>query len=219
MGTSTAERQFDPARPIVAFDFDGTLTVRDSFLAFLRWRRGTPAYALGALKLIPDLVSYAFHRDREALKSRAATVYLRGLSEANLDADAERFAEAHITTLLRPDAAQAWLTWKERGAVVCIVTASPEHTVRPFARRLGADLLLGTHLHVDHQGLITGAFATANCRGQEKVDRLREVFGDDIRLAAAYGDTSGDTEMLAIADAPGFRVFTRKPASSSRPRR
>jgi phosphatidylglycerophosphatase C len=94
---------------------------------------------------------------------------------------------------------------------MCIVTASPEHTVRPFAQRLGADLLLGTHLHVDHQGCVTGAFATANCRGQEKVDRLREVFGDGVRLAAAYGDTSGDTEMLAIAEAPGFRVFTRKP--------
>ena len=33
----------------------------------------------------------------------------------------------------------------------------------------------------------------------------------DIRLAAAYGDTSGDTEMLAIADEPGFRVFNQRP--------
>lgn len=211
MGTPNQERQFDRARPIVAFDFDGTLTVEDSFLAYLRWKEGALPYALGGLKLLPDLAAYLFSRDREALKSRAATVYLRGMSEADLDASAERFAELVITRLLRPDAAQTWLTWKERGAVMCIVTASPEHTVRPFARRLGADLLLGTHLHVDHEGCITGAFATANCRGQEKVDRLREVFGDDVRLAAAYGDTSGDTEMLAIADAPGFRVFTRKP--------
>lgn len=27
-----------PERPIVAFDFDGTLTVRDSYTAFLIWR-------------------------------------------------------------------------------------------------------------------------------------------------------------------------------------
>ena len=27
-------------RPIVAFDFDGTLTIRDSFTEFLRWRAG-----------------------------------------------------------------------------------------------------------------------------------------------------------------------------------
>ena len=30
-------------------------------------------------------------------------------------------------------------------------------------------------------------------------------------LTAAYGDTSGDTEMLAMAQEPGFRVFTQKP--------
>jgi ATP-dependent Clp protease protease subunit len=48
-------------------------------------------------------------------------------------------------------------------------------------------------------------------RGQEKVNRLRAVFGPDVRLAAAYGDTAGDTEMLAIAVSPGYRVFTRKP--------
>ena len=30
-------------------------------------------------------------------------------------------------------------------------------------------------------------------------------------LAAAYGDTSGDTEMLAMAQEAGFRVFTEKP--------
>ena len=30
-------------------------------------------------------------------------------------------------------------------------------------------------------------------------------------LAAAYGDTSGDTEMIAIATEKGFRVFTGRP--------
>jgi phosphatidylglycerophosphatase C len=55
---------------------------------------------------------------------------------------------------------------------------------------------------------VTGAFAGPNCRGEEKVRRLRVAFGDGVRLAAAYGDTSGDAEMLAIADKPGFRVFT-----------
>jgi phosphatidylglycerophosphatase C len=43
------------------------------------------------------------------------------------------------------------------------------------------------------------------------VRRLHAAYGPGLRLAAAYGDTSGDTEMLAIADQPGFRVFTRRP--------
>ena len=39
-----------------------------------------------------------------------------------------------------------------------IVTASPETTVEPFARRLGAEALLGTPLTFDAEGRVTGAF-------------------------------------------------------------
>ena len=63
----------------------------------------------------------------------------------------------------------------------------------------------------DAQGRVTGAFVGENCRGEEKVRRLRAAYGDDMKLAAAYGDTSGDTEMIAIALEKGFRVFTGRP--------
>jgi len=83
--------------------------------------------------------------------------------------------------------------------------------VAPFARGLGADLLLGTELAYDDQGRVTGAFLGPNCRGPEKVARLQAEFGPDVRLTAAYGDTSGDREMLQIADEAGYRVFTKTP--------
>ena len=59
--------------------------------------------------------------------------------------------------------------------------------------------------------LVTGAFGSPNCRAAEKVVRLRAAFGPDLRVRAAYGDTSGDTEMLAIAEEPYFKVFSGKP--------
>ena len=43
----------DAVRPLVAFDFDGTLTCRDSFLAFLAWRAGAGRYAAGVLRSRP----------------------------------------------------------------------------------------------------------------------------------------------------------------------
>ena len=92
-----------------------------------------------------------------------------------------------------------------------IVTASPETLVAPFARGLGADLLIGTRLAFDEADRVSGRFDGPNCRGEEKARRLREVFGPDVRLEAAYGDTSGDTEMLAMADEAGFKVFQATP--------
>ena len=102
-----------------------------------------------------------------------------------------------------------WITF---GLKMVIVTASPDLVVAPFARGLGADLLIGTRLRYSEDGRIQGGLDGNNCRAKEKVVRLREVFGPDVHLTAAYGDTSGDTEMLAIADEKGYRVFRGRPA-------
>ena len=132
------------------------------------------------------------------------------MSRDELDASAQAFCDAVWDRMIRPDAEQCWAEWKARGAVMTIVTASPIEVVGPFARRLGADVLLGTRLAYNG-GHVTGALDGPNCRGQEKVTRLRAHFGPDLQLAAAYGDTAGDTEMIAMAKEKGFRVFHRKP--------
>lgn len=197
--------------PIVAFDFDGTLTIRDSFTAFLRWRVGRVRYTIGVVRLLPALVAYLFHRDRGRIKAQAVREFLRGAPHDTLAAEARAFAAEHSRQLLRPDAVTAWKRWRGQGARLVIVTASPDLVVAPFARGLGADIVLGTQLSFDHDNRVLGAFSGPNCRGPEKVVRLKELFGPDFHLKAAYGDTSGDREMLAHAEIAGYRVFKGRP--------
>lgn len=192
---------------IVAFDFDGTLTVRDSFTQFLRWRAGAGGWFLGLTRMAGDLAAYAGDRDRGRLKAASVREFLKGTPRAQLEADAEAFAGQVWPGFIRHDALACWKDWGAKGAYRVIVTASPETTVAPFARRLEADALLGTPLVFDADDRVTGAFAGPNCRGEEKVRRLRAAFGEDMKLAAAYGDTTGDTEMLAMAAEAGFRRF------------
>jgi len=212
MGAAQSFRQSPVGdRPIVAFDFDGTLTIRDSFTAFLRWRAGAADWAVGLVKMAPALAAYIGDRDRGRIKAASVREFLRDVERTALEAEAERYADQVWGCFMRPDALACWKAWGEKGAHRVIVTASPETTVAPFARRLGAEGLLGTQLMFDAQDRVTGAFAGENCRGEEKVRRLRAAYGDDMTLAAAYGDTSGDTEMIAIAAEKGFRVFTGRP--------
>lgn len=214
MGAAQSFRQ-SPAgdRPIVAFDFDGTLTIRDSFTAFLRWRAGAAGWAIGLAKMTPALATYVGDRDRGRIKAASVREFLHGVERAALEAEAERYADQVWNRFMRPDALACWKAWGEKGAHRVIVTASPETTVAPFARRLGAEGLLGTKLMFDADDRITGAFAGENCRGEEKVRRLHEAYGDNMKLAAAYGDTSGDAEMIAAAEEKGFRVFTGRPSA------
>ncbi|WP_374532725.1 HAD-IB family hydrolase [Phenylobacterium sp.] len=196
---------------VVAFDFDGTLTTHDSYTAFLKWRAGPIRYALGLVKLAPAALAYLGHRNRGRIKAAATREFLAGVTRERLETDARAFAELMAPRMLRPDAVRTWRRWSQRNATLVIVTASPEIIVAPFARGLGAEMLIGTELAFDARDRVTGAFATPNCRGAEKVRRLQAVFGEEVQLRAAYGDTSGDTEMLAIADEPGYRVFQEKP--------
>jgi phosphatidylglycerophosphatase C len=157
------------------------------------------------------MAGFLVHRNRGRLKASATRQFLRGVSRDELDACARRYAELHAPGLLRPDAVQTWKRCQAEGARMVIVTASPESVVAPFAQGLGCDLLIGTRLAFDARDRATGGFDGPNCRAEEKVVRLRAAFGPDVRLAAAYGDTSGDTAMLALADEPGFRVFKGAP--------
>ncbi len=217
MGTPEADRQsipFDerpPQRPIVAFDFDGTLTTQDSFTAFLRWKAEPLRYFAGLIGLLPHILAYPLNRDRGRLKAAATARFLGGEPIERLQAQADEFAMAKAQSMLRPDAVQAWRNWRAQGALLVIVTATPETIVRPFARALGADMLIGTRLEQDELSRVTGRFIGRNCRGPEKVARLKEAFGEDVALLAAYGDTSGDREMLRIAEVKGYRIFKGKP--------
>jgi phosphatidylglycerophosphatase C len=212
MGDASDFRQDDPIyRPIVAFDFDGTLTIRDTFTAFLAWRSGRSSYLKGLARLTPDLVRYLRDRDRGRLKAAAVTLFLAGLLREDFEDASRRFAETEARSLLRRDALRAWRHWQGENARLIIVTACPEEIAAPFARGLGADGLIGTRLEYDAAERLTGRLDGENCRGLEKARRIKAVYGDDIRLEAAYGDTDGDREMLAMADQPAFRVFEDGP--------
>jgi len=198
-------------KALVAFDFDGTLTVKDSFMAFIAWRSGAPRFLLGMVQLIPAALAYLIHRDRGLIKMAAVRIFLGGRRIKKKKTSADGFARATAGKLFRPDALAAWNGWGTQGATRVIVTASPEILIAPFAKRLGAEGLIGTRLEFDDQDRVTGRFIGLNCRAAEKVARLTQAYGPDLKLTAAYGDTSGDTEMLAAAERKGYRVFTQKP--------
>ena len=46
---------------------------------------------------------------------------------------------------------------------------------------------------------------------------MQEAFGDDVRLAAAYGDTDGDDAMLEIAEEKFMRLFVGDPVKGRKP--
>jgi phosphatidylglycerophosphatase C len=188
---------------VAAFDFDGTLTYRDTLLPFLA-RVSWPKLALGLAIVSPALVLLMCGQGgndrgmarRERAKQRLCSIVLRGRRQADLKALAARWVPG---IALRPDMLARLRAHQESGHQVVIVSASPDLYLEDMARRLGVELIC-TELETK-AGRLTGRFSTPNCWGPEKVARLELRFGPigDYALHA-YGDSSGDAWLLKAAD-------------------
>jgi phosphatidylglycerophosphatase C len=198
------------SRPIAAFDFDGTLTHTDSVVAFLKWKTGKAGFYAKLLQRPQYLLGMIAARSRGESKLAMINRVLGETVEAQFQQSVRAFFEAHKSSLLRPDALRAWESHAKLGHERVIVTGAMERLVQPFADYLGADRLIGTRIGFDtiNKRLIS---ESPNCIREQRVLCLREAYGEDVQLIAAYGDTKGDFEMLKIAQQPHYRVFKERP--------
>lgn len=192
---------------VVAFDVDGTLTTRDCVVPFLR-RVGGTAHVAGRLLKRPVALGGALgRRDRDALKALATHAALAGRIAGEVGTSAGRFAAEVYENRLREDIVGTLRRHLAEGDTVVLVSASYEVYLWPLAGLLGVDHVLGTRLAVGRDGTLTGALEGPNCRAGEKVRRLDAWLGgrgltrDDVHLTA-YGDSTGDRELLLDADDP-----------------
>lgn len=195
-------------QPVVAaFDFDGTLTYRDTLIPFLYYYAGPLAFIRDIARSAPTLTAYGLRlMKNDVAKERVLKKFLAGAPLATLQRQGQVFARDRLPGLLRPSALRR-LQWHQKlGHQIVIISASLDLYVKPWAAALGVDHVLCTSLDVDDSGQVSGRLGTANCYGPEKLRRLREALGDTSEyLLYAYGDSRGDRELLASADYSFYR--------------
>lgn len=196
---------------MAAFDFDGTLSRRDTLLPFLQRVCGAQRLYRGLARSGPALSRMAVGRaDRDAVKDGLLLRLLAGRAEGDLEEAGEAYAEFLLRSdRLRPDTLERAEEHRRHGHRVVIVSASPVVYLGPLAGRLGFDAALATRLEV-RDGALTGRMDGPNCRGPEKVARLEAWLAGEHPHLYAYGDSAGDRELLARADV-GVKVRPRAP--------
>jgi phosphatidylglycerophosphatase C len=194
---------------VAAFDFDGTLTWRDTLLPFLRRLLGWPHLLWVLFVCSPWLLAYAL---RLISNHRAKAVLLRaslaGRSQAEVDRCARAFVIEELPLQWRPWALQQLVQHQHAGHRCVLVSASTSPYMHLVGASLGVDAVLCTEMEVV-DGRYSGRMATANCHGEEKVRRLQAwltgEFGTDEPVLHAYGDTRGDLPMLRLASQAWLR--------------
>ena len=197
-------------KKIAAFDFDGTITRKDTLIEFLRFAGGNARlYAVFTLySLLLVLMKLRLY-DNQKAKEKIFAHYFKDIPLEQFNDLCRRFSEQKGQSLVYADAKAQIAKHREQGDEVVIISASIENWVCHFAKALKADKLLATKVEVQ-EGMLTGRFLTANCYGKEKVNRLLSAYPErDKYNLIAYGDSRGDKELLQFADEQHYKQFVK----------
>ena len=213
-------------RRIAAFDFDGTITTRDTLLPFLARTCGRRTFAralraagqVAARSRMSGSAAAGLHH-RDASKAVLLRELFSGRSTSWLAEVGGAYADDVLPGQLRPEMVTQIGWHRDNGHELVLVSASLAAYLDPFGGRHDFDHVIAVELETDGTGTLTGELARPNVRGLQKAIRLREwLAGDEPAFMWAYGNSSGDKELLEMADQPVWVGRRRRAAVDPGPR-
>ncbi|HIP19994.1 MAG TPA: haloacid dehalogenase-like hydrolase [Sulfurimonas sp.] len=185
---------------LALFDFDGTLTTKDSLGEFIKFAVGKPTYYFKLAIFSPIFFLYKTKlMDNSYAKELLFRLYFHKINEDEFKRLAQKYGETKINDITREHIYEKFQEHIKNGDRVLIVSASLRSWLEPWANKHKVELLCTELAFKD--GKFTGHFKTKNCHGQEKLRRVQAHLNlDDYDKIYTYGDSGGDDAILAIAD-------------------
>jgi phosphatidylglycerophosphatase C len=192
---------------IAFFDFDGTITTKDTLLEIIKYQKGSFSFYLGFLLCSPFLVLYKLKIiSNQAAKEITLRWFFGRMPLAVFEQRCNAFEEEKLPALIRGKALSEIEKLKAANADIVIVSASAENWIRQWCSRHQLQLI-ATKLEIRHDR-ITGKIEGNNCHGQEKVRRIVSQYDlSQYDEVYCYGDTKGDKPMLGLATFGFYRPF------------
>jgi phosphatidylglycerophosphatase C len=195
------------SRVIAFFDFDGTVTRKDTLLEFIRYVKGDLSFIIGFLIYSPVLVLYKLQIvSNQRAKEIMLAHFFGKMPVETFNRYCKSFENEVLPVLVRPKALREINRLKEAQAEVVIVSASPANWVGEWCASMKLKCI-ATGLVVKDSKL-TGRIDGSNCHGKEKVRRINTLYNlAEYSSVYAYGDTSGDKYMLDLAHYKFYKPF------------
>ncbi|MCG2793299.1 MAG: HAD-IB family hydrolase [Weeksellaceae bacterium] len=193
-------------KKLYLFDFDGTLTYKDTMFLFLKFY--DPArFSVQFLKHIPLFILVKLKlANAEAVKRSFISSILKGESRYSIEKQAKLFFEENYPSLIRKNALDFIHHIEREHSESYLVSASLDVWVQPFADAFDMTLI-ATQAEFEND-IFTGKFVGKNCNKDEKVCRIETELGSKkFDKIIAFGDSSGDKPMFKFANESYYRFF------------
>lgn len=195
------------SRIIAFFDFDGTVTKKDTLLEFIRFVKGDFWFLVGFALHTPILILYKLNIiPNQKAKESVLRFFFGGMKVEVFDQHCKDFVMQRLPQLMRRKAMHEIDELKKQGAEVVIVSASPENWLHEWCNENAVACIASRMLVLN--GKITGKLDGLNCHGEEKVKRITNAYNlSTYKAIYAYGDTPGDKYMLRLAHYKFYQPF------------
>ena len=196
---------------IAVFDVDGTLIRGNSLILAARKSNNLIELIWLFINIIPSLIAWKIgfittKRIKEIFikKAKICNKYNYELSQSN-----DEWLLIDLKKKIRKDALKRLNMHKKKGDIIILCSASLNMILEPLAKSLNVDLICTNLLKVENQWIakINGD----NCKGSEKLKRLKEIYGSIENELEVYGDSLGDKEILNAALIPHYKSFSDTP--------
>lgn len=199
---------------LAIFDIDYTLTRKETSMELYKYMLKKDK------KLIRYLPSHIFTGLFYCIKFYSASKtkerflrFLNGTDEKELRELMKDFYNNQIMNVLYEDGIKAIKDFKANGYKVYLISASPEFYVNEFYNIEGVDKVIGTRFEINN-GKFNSKVVGENCKGEEKVKRLKEELKRDnievdYKNSYMFSDSLSDLPLLNLVG-NGYLINYRK---------
>lgn len=192
---------------LALFDFDHTLTKRDSLIDVLIFTFGIKKFVF---IISINFFSLAFYKlglkSNSETKEKLISSYFKEYSYPLFNHQMKKYSLERVPEILNPKALEKLRWHKKKNHRVIVVSASIFEWVNPWCKSENIECI-STKLVVKNQKII-GKFDGKNCYGPEKVQRILDLINiKNYKEIYVYGDSKGDKEMFSLATRKFFKCF------------
>jgi len=195
---------------VAFFDFDNTITFKDSFIEFIKFTKGKHKLIGCILLNSPFIILYYLKcYSNKKLKERFFSFFFKNCLKSELDKKGSIFSKNHLSKLCYTSALRLIQWHKEQGHEVYILTASSRIWLNDWCTENGL-LLIATEFETIN-GKYTGKITGKNCYGKEKENRIKDLFEDyNFEESYGYGNDNSDKFFLDKVKNPFYSTLNDK---------
>lgn len=192
---------------LAIFDVDFTLTKKETLLQFYKFMvKSNFKYIIFLPKILFAGILYGLKIIDAERAKKIFISFVYGIKEVDMDIVVKKFYDKRLSKIIYEEAFNTMKKRKEEGCKIYLISASPEFYLKELYNIKEVDKIIGSKVKIE-DGIYKKNFIGKNCKGEEKVIRLREELKKDcievdFKNSYMYSDSLSDLPLFEIVGNP-----------------